>query len=803
MGEAVLVRALRKARERPFSDNPADELWWRGWDSLGTPKEATHDGKSASGGAHPLFVWYLSDCLPRFGGRQALVMERKLAAILSADIVGYSRLMAADEDATLEALRSHRELVDPLIDAHRGRVFNSAGDSVVAEFPSAVEASLCAVEIQQEIARRNDPVPKEKRLQFRIGINIGDVVVEDGNLFGDGINIADRVQGLAEPGGVCVSRNVCDQLKSKVEFKLEPMGEHRVKNIASPISTYRILVGDVVKRRSITSRLSGLVSRSSRVAAVGVLFAAVAGLAFWQWQRGAPVRDGFPSVAVLAFQNFGSDPALDSYGHGVAEDLTTAMSRFPDITVLSRNSSFGIKSADAKPGQDLNVDYLVEGSMQKMGNGLRLNAQLIDAHTDAHVWAERYDGSEASALQDEAIGRIANALASERGAIRKHEYGRTAGKVNADFSEYDYFLSGHEIIARFTNIEEHDRAGAIWQEGLEKFPNSPLLRVSLAWYHFFRPWDFNTDKAVADYRRAGELAREALAEQNTSPRVQWSGRKLMAYIHWFEGNFERAVADAEAAVALAPYDADTWSFMSRVQAASGNTTRALEWVQESVRLDPTVQRNTRILAWIYYLTGEYEKSIEAAKRHQELSRQFGGDASFYMVASYIRLGRMEDARTALKRALEAEPQWSQLKERNSHLERPYKDPAVLERQLADLAAAGLPELPFGYDSKSKDRLSAEEIKALTFGHTLRAKDMRSGASFTDVIASDGTIQSSGEFGQDTATIQYLGNSLICYRWKQAGPNCAAIFRTRKETSTSPAAFTLVDAWGEYHYSIEK
>ena len=374
-------------------------------------------------------------------------MERKLAAILSADVVGYSRLMGADEDATLQALRSHREIVDALIAAHRGRVFNSAGDSVVAEFPSAVEASLCAVEIQQDIARRNELVPLGKRLQFRIGINIGDVVAEGGNLFGDGVNIADRVQKLAEPGGVCVSRNVYDQLTSKVSFKLEPMGEHRVKNIASPISVYRILVGDAAKPRSVIRKLRGLARQTGHVAAIGaLLLAVVAIVVFWQRQR-VPVREGFPSVAVLAFQNFSGDAALDSYGRGIAEDLTTAMSRFPGVTVLSRNSSFGIDSTDTIPGKSLKVDYVVEGSVQKKGDGFGINAQLIDTHTDAHVWAERYDGSDASTLQDTAIGRIANALASEGGAIRKYEYKRTEGKATADFSEYDYFLSGHEIIA--------------------------------------------------------------------------------------------------------------------------------------------------------------------------------------------------------------------------------------------------------------------------------------------------------------------------------------------------------------------
>ena len=584
-------------------------------------------------------------------------MERKLAAILSADVVGYSRLMGADEDDTLQALRSHRQIVDALIGAHRGRVFNTAGDSVVAEFPSAVEASLCAVEIQKEVARLSEPVPTDRRLLFRIGINIGDVVADGENLLGDGVNIADRVQKLAEPGGVCVSRNVYDQLTSKVGFKLEPMGSFRVKNVASAISVYRLHVGDAPGRRSIARLLPTLARvRRRTIAIAAVALAIVIGSAlFWVWQQGSPARDEFPLVSVLRFQNFSRDAALNSYSDGIAEDLTTVMARFPNLTVVSRTSSFAAEDRDivtANLRQDQSVDYFIEGSVQKKGSEVRINAQLIDANTNAHIWADAYEGADPSALQDEVVGKIGNALASENGAIRKHEYNRTKNKAEADFSEYDYFLSGHEIMSQFANIEDHDRAGAIWQEGLGKFPNSSLLRVMLAWYHFFRPWNYNTEKAAVDYRQAGELARQALAAQNVPPGVQWSGRTLMAYIHWFEGNFERAVADAEAAVALAPYDADTLSFLSRVQVASGNTTRALEWVQESIRGNPSLQRNTRILAWIYYLTGEYEKSIEAAKKHQELSRQFGGDASSFMAASFVRLGRMEEARSTIRRALE-------------------------------------------------------------------------------------------------------------------------------------------------------
>ena len=258
------------------------------------------------------------------------------------------------------------------------------------------------------------------------------------------------------------------------------------------------------------------------------------------------------------------------------------MSRFPDLTVVSRNASFRYKGKEvdlAQVGRDLKADYVIEGSVQKRGGGLRINAQLIDPQTNAHVWAEGYDGNDPSVLQDETVGKVVVALASQDGAIRQNEYLETKDKAKDDFDEYDYFLSGDEIELRFESIEEHDRAGAIWQEGLEKFPYSTLLKVSLAWYRFNRPLNFQTDKPFGD-RRAGELARDALAGQNLFSSVRWRGHMLVAYVDWFDGNFIKAVAAAEAAVALAPYDANTLSFLSRVQIASGNTSRGLEWVQE-------------------------------------------------------------------------------------------------------------------------------------------------------------------------------------------------------------------------------
>jgi class 3 adenylate cyclase/TolB-like protein len=732
-------------------------------------------------------------------------VERKLTAILAADVAGYSRLMGADEEGTLNALRAHREVVDGLVAAHRGRVFGSAGDSVIAEFPSAVEAINCAVEIQQEMAERNEPLAKDKRLEFRIGLNIGDVMAEGGNLFGDGVNVAARLQELAQPGGICVSHNVYDQLRNKVGFALEPMGAYQVKNIAAPVSVYRVLFDGAARRPWPLWWLATAARQRRGMMAVAAVAAAIvaAGLAISHWASSPSARTGFPSVAVLPFQSFSNDATLDSYGDAVAEDLVTIISRFPDVAVVSRNSSFSYKGRDIDPtqvGQELNVDYIIEGSVQKKGDGLRINAQLIDAKTNTHVWAEGYDGRNASVLQEEAVGKIVVALAGFRGQIAKNEYKRIAAKPKYNFDEYDYYLSGHEIFSRFESIEEHDRAGAIWKEGLERIPDSALLRVSLAWYHFFRPWDYDTDKPFVDYRRAGELAREALAGQNVSPSVRWRGHSLMAHIHWFDGDFVKAVAAAEAAVALAPYDAETLSFMSRVQVASGNPGRGLEWVQESMRRDPTIQRNTRILAWIYYLNGDYEKSIEAAKKHNELSRNFAADANDYMAASLVRLGRVEEAREVMARAREIEP-WTQLHARGGNLWRPYKNKALFERELADLAQAGLPELPFGYDAKADDRLTGGEIKALMFGRTLRGHVVGTGESFTSVIATDGSLTMSGDLGADTARVVHLGDDLICHRWTDWGPSCAAVFRNPDGSAERQDEYVWVEACCEYRFSI--
>jgi TolB-like protein/class 3 adenylate cyclase len=406
-------------------------------------------------------------------------MERKLTAILAADVAGYSRLMGADEEGTLNALRAHREVVDGLIVAHRGRVFGSAGDSIVAEFPSAVEALNCAVEIQQEMDERNEAVAEDKRLQFRIGLNIGDVMAEGGNLFGDGVNVAARLQEMAEPGGICVTRSVHDQVKHKVAVAFESLGHHHVKNIADPVSAFRVLADGAAATPRLVRWLRAIRRHRVAAAALAALLVIAGGAATrLHFYPATPPANGTPAIAVLPFDNLSGNPELGYFSDGVSEDLIAMLSRFPDLAVVARNSSFVYKgkAVDIRQlGKELGVTYVLEGSVRKDSDKVRIVAQLIDARTGQHVWAERYEnsGTDPWALQDELTGRVIGSLAGENGQIKQAEYGLAWGKDTTNLEEYDYYLRGHDVFMRDTK-EGNERAGAIWQEGLTRFPNSTL-----------------------------------------------------------------------------------------------------------------------------------------------------------------------------------------------------------------------------------------------------------------------------------------------------------------------------------------
>jgi adenylate cyclase len=349
-------------------------------------------------------------------------MERRLAAILAADVVGYSRLIEADEAGTLAALKSHRgTLIEPKIAQYHGRIVKLMGDGLLAEFPSAVEAVHCAVEIQYAMAERNGYVPEERRITYRVGINIGDIVVEDDDIFGDGVNIAARLEGLADPGGICISRPVHTQIVDKLDLTFEDLGEQQVKNIAKPVMVYRVAL-DTKAAALITPVVQGIARSKHRRwlvagAAAALLVLAVGG-ALW-WQPWAP--DDKPSIAVLPFDNLSGDPDQEPLSDGITEDIITELSRFRELFVIARHSTQTYKGKPVKVqkvAEDLGVRYVLEGSIRKTGNQIRINAQLIDATSGRHIWAERYDRdlSDLFSIQDEIVGTIVTSL-----AVKVHE----------------------------------------------------------------------------------------------------------------------------------------------------------------------------------------------------------------------------------------------------------------------------------------------------------------------------------------------------------------------------------------------
>ncbi|WP_162917550.1 BTAD domain-containing putative transcriptional regulator [Dongia deserti] len=525
------------------------------------------------------------------------------------------------------------------------------------------------------------------------------------------------------------------------------------------------------------------------------------GAATLQFYLRSSTDDGFPSLAVMPFGNLGADPALKVLADGITDQAITMASRFPDFHVVSRKVS-GEFEDPAEAAREIGANYVLLGSVQRKGSGLRVNAQLVDADTGRHIWADGYEGTDPAALQDQSVRKIIVSLTGEKGAIKQAEYERLKGKPAARLTEYDYYLKGHELFARWASIEEHDRAGAIWREGLEKFPDSSLLKVQLGWYHFMRPWQYEAGKPAFERRMAGEYARAALASENAPPVVQWLGHWLMAYIHWHEGNFVHAIRDAEIAVALNPHDANMRSFLARVQIAAGNPERAIEWVQSTLALAPDLYRNTRILAWAYYLTGEYEKSIAQAERHIKLSREFPAEVYLYIAADNVRLGRMDAARLALDTLREQKPNWSLATERAWWLDWPYKDHAVLERWLKDLASAGFPEFGFLASASGYERLTTADLKALTFGHKVHARDLDTGKSYVDTIARDGSAQTAGDYGMDSATISYLEDGLICYRWRDWGSDCGSIFRKRSVSERTEYEYLYLTSCCRYQVTIE-
>ncbi len=397
-----------------------------------------------------------------------------------------------------------------------------------------------------------------------------------------------------------------------------------------------------------------------------------------------------PSIVVLPFDDLSADKSLSYLGDGVSEDIITMLSRFPDLSVIARNSSFTYKGKPVdirQIGRDLNVDYALEGSVRKDADQIRITAQLIDTETGKHVWAERYDktGKNPLALQDEVTTKIVGAMTGEKGQVKQGEYRGAWGRDAAEFGEYDYYLRGHDLFMNASSKQDNDRAGRIWEEGLSKYPVSNLLKVKLGWYHFKSGFAFWSDDIPADFRKAGALVREVLGREDLSPQVKRLAHWLFAEVLLTEHDFDRAMSEAETAISFAPHDAFLIGDLSVVPITSGSADKALEWIDFAAKRDPgSAKQMNYNRGWALRILGKFQDSLAAYK-----GSDMSWDTPLNVAIDLVRLGRIDEAKAQVRSYLEkSDPKFTQGKWRQGYF---YSDPTIVDAEVADLAKAGLPE----------------------------------------------------------------------------------------------------------------
>ncbi len=622
-------------------------------------------------------------------------MERHLTTILAADVVGYSRLMGEDEAGTLAALKAHRaELIDPKAAQYNGRTIKLMGDGALMEFPSVVEAVTFAVEVQCAMRERNAGVPDDRQFLFRIGINIGDVIIEGDDIHGDGVNLAARLEGLAEPGGVCIRRAVRNQVRDRLDLNFEDRGEIEVKNIARPVRVFTVVLDE--KAQALVTPIVAVPVKTERrrrlaVAAVSVIsLVAIVGLIWWQpWMpKGEPASTeqaalslpDKPSIAVLAFDNLSGDPEQDYFADAIAESITAELSRFGGLFVISRNSAFTYKdkSLTAKSiGRGLGVRYILEGSVQKGRDRMRVTVQLIDAAEDAHVWAETYDRplEDILMVQDEITKRVVSTLGETIWQSAARSLDR---KPLKDFTAYDFVLKGLEHLHRFTTADNLE-ARRLFTQARDLDPSIFQAHNGLAWTYFL-DWLYRLGDTPDALERAlthAQKAAEVEPNNGAAPR-------LLARIHLAWRNFDQALALSERAVALNPNTGDILVNHGLILTYLGRAEEGIGWSEKAMRLNPHYPGWYRsVLALGQYLDGRYEEAVKilASSSTPALVRPV-------LPAAYVRLGRLEDARRHARAILEVDPNYS-LRDLTKYL--PFRNPDDLRRYLDDLRAAGLPE----------------------------------------------------------------------------------------------------------------
>ena len=591
------------------------------------------------------------------------LINRRLAAILAADIAGYSRLMHANEPATVRDLKAHQSVILPLIGRHGGRVIDTAGDGILAEFPSVIGATECAVELQTVMAERNERVPESRRMLFRIGINLGDVIHDESRIYGDGINIAARLEALAEPGGVLVSSTVYDHVRGKLPLTFADAGERQLKNIEQPVRTYRILIPGAASTPE-AAPLSRTTTAHRRrwivlgLAALLVLLAA--GGAWWinsrffQGQRADGTEGPHLSIVVLPFSNLSGDSSQDYFADGITEDLTTDLSRLAGSFVISRNTAFTLKgkAVDARQiGRELRVRYVLEGSVRRMGRTVRVNAQLIDAGTGAHLWAEQMDVDQGTLATSQDNFGIASRLAKTLSVELVNVEGRRAPRANPD--AVDLTMRGWSILNAAPQQAEAKKSVTVFEDALRIDPDNSQASVGLAHaltlIHRNR-WDPEPARILA---RADEAVTRAIALSPNYAHAHYVKAEVLA----LSGRFDAALATYDRAIALDPNHAAAYVARGRSLIAIGRAAETVAPVEKAIRLSP---RDPDLFIWYYVLCHAYTHLARDAQAIEWCLKSTATGKSFWgawtdLASAYAWRGQKAEAAAAVAELLKVRP----------------------------------------------------------------------------------------------------------------------------------------------------
>jgi TolB-like protein len=581
-------------------------------------------------------------------------VERRLTAILAADVVGYSRLMGADEEGTLAQLKAHRRaLVDPKIAEHRGRIVKTTGDGMLVEFASVVDALRCAVEVQRGMVERNAEVPQDKRIEFRVGIHEGDIIIEEGDIFGDGVNVAARLEGLAEPGGICISSRVREDTEGKLEIAFEDAGEQQLKNIARAVRVYRV-------------RLSGI-EPSSRPA--------------------LPLPDK-PSIAVLPFQNMSGDPEQEYFADGMVDEIITALSRFHHLFVIARNSSFTYKGrvVDVKHvGRELGVRYVLEGSVRKAANRVRIIGQLVDAATGAHLWADHFDGGleDIFDLQDQVTASVVAAIDPK---LIEAEMARAKRKPTESLDAYDYVIRGLACCYQWTReaVNEALRLSYKAMELDPEYASAYSLAAGCYTWRWGNGWIKDSAREIAEIARVARRAIEL--GKDDAVALAWGGWALAFVVH----ELDEAASSIDRALVLNTNLAAAWYIGGIIRIYLGEPDVGIAHLAHAMRLNPLDQFLFGMengLALGHFCAGRYEEAASWAEKSLRHRPNYPG-ALRVAAASNALAGRLETAQKTIRRLSEADPAFRVSNLRNFAPLRRAEDLARFED---GLRKAGLPE----------------------------------------------------------------------------------------------------------------